>query len=78
MFTLCILFKHIGYVCRGIKTNPRPKNSTTPLPRFAVLKFLDPRKVFQLSEGTVTGSHEGWGACKARKSNLRWRYLYIM
>ena len=34
--------KHIGYVWRGIKTNPRPKNSTAPGPRPPVLKFLDP------------------------------------
>ena len=33
-------YKHIGYVWRGIKTNPRPKNSTVPGP--PVLKFLDP------------------------------------
>ena len=33
---------HIGYVWRGIKTNPRPKTSTAPGPRPPVLKFLDP------------------------------------
>ena len=35
-------YKHIGYVWRGLKTNPRPKNSTAPGPRPPVLKFLDP------------------------------------
>ena len=36
-------YKHIGYVWRGIKTNPRLKNSTAPgPPPPPVLKFLDP------------------------------------
>ena len=35
-------YKHIEYVWRGIKTTPRPKNSTAPGPRPPVLKFLDP------------------------------------
>ena len=49
MFTICILFiilttkTYIGYIMwRGIKTNPRPKNSTAPGPRPPVSKFLDP------------------------------------
>ena len=46
MFTICILFTSLLQklrVCvRGIKTNPRPKNSTAPGPRPPVLKFLNP------------------------------------
>ena len=34
-------YKHIGYVWRGIKTNPKPKNSTTQGPPPPFLKFLD-------------------------------------
>ena len=35
-------YKQIEYVWRGIKTNPRPKNSTAPDRAPPVLKFLDP------------------------------------
>ena len=40
VFYSILYYKSLGYVYRGIKTNPRPKNSTAPGPRLTVLKFL--------------------------------------
>ena len=54
-------YKHIGYVWRGIKTNPKPKNSSAPGPRPPVLKFLDPLL------------HCIWGGPLSQKN----RFLYI-
>ena len=49
MFTVCILLSDLNYKTiglRGIKTIPRPMNSTSP--RHPVLKFVDPPLVFNV------------------------------
>ena len=56
-------YKHIGYVWRGIKTNPRPKNSTAPGPPHSppVLKFLDPPlSSFRLSVVITINARAYW------------------
>ena len=44
-------YKNIGFVWGGIKTNPRPKNSTPPGSRPLILKFLDPPLCLDVGQG---------------------------
>ena len=58
-------YKHIGYVWRGLKTNPRPKESTARGPRPPVLKFLDPLLYFIWKMGKERVHNYSWNSNKS-------------